>query len=92
MDTKKLSEENRKIYEKQLLNKTGFLEEEPHVKSSTRLAFITGVWAVILMAGYMCYKGNYTPIDIGIFLGAGVAAFGGTKYFGTKNVPMEKKE
>lgn len=86
---KQLSDESRKIYETQLLNKTGFLEESPGVFSSTRLAFLIGVVSVILMAFYMCYKGTFEPIDIGVFLGVGVAAFGGTKVLGT--VIGEKK-
>lgn len=89
MNVKLLSEENRKIYETHLLNRTGFLEESPGVRSSTRLAFLIGVVSVVAMAGYMCYKGTYQPVDIGVFLGVGIAAFGGTKYLGT--VIGEKK-
>lgn len=66
------------------MEKTGFLEEAPGVKSSTRLVFIIGSIATIILAGYMCYKGN-SPVDIGIFMGAGIAAFGGAKYYGTKS-------
>ena len=63
---------------------TGYTEESPGVKSSTRLVFIIGSIATIIIAGYMCYKGN-SPVDIGIFVGASIAAFGGAKYFGTRN-------
>lgn len=92
MNVKLLSEENRKIYETQLLNRTGYTEERPGVKSSTRLAFLLGVVSVLAMAMFMCYKGTYTPVDIGIFLGSGFAALAGIKYVGTKNseTPVDK--
>lgn len=66
------------------MDKTGFLEESPGVKSSSRLIFVSGAYSVIAMAGYMVYHMD-DPIKIGAFLAAGIAALGGAKYFGTKN-------
>jgi hypothetical protein len=83
MNVKLLSEENRKIYETQLLNKTGFFEESPGVRSGTRLIFITGAYWIMAIAAYMCYTKSGTPIEIGAFLTTGLAALGGVKYFGT---------
>jgi hypothetical protein len=85
MNVKLLSEENRKIYETQLLNKTGFFEESPGVKSGTRLVYITGAYWIMAMATYMCYTKAGSPVEIGAFLTTGLAALGGVKYFGTKN-------
>ncbi len=86
MNIKQLSEENRKIYETQLLNRTGFLQEGPGQNSSTRLMFVIGCLSVIAMAGYMCYKMNpIDPIQVGTFIVTGIAAFGGVKVFGTRN-------
>lgn len=67
------------------MDKTGFLEESPGVKSSTRLVFLIGSFAVILMASYMCFKQWGTPEGIGVFITSSMAALVGTKYFGTKN-------
>ena len=66
------------------MEKTGFLEEAPHVKSSTRLAFLSGIFCVLAMTGYMVYHLE-DPVKVATFLAGGVAAFGGAKYFGTKN-------
>lgn len=66
------------------MDKVGFLEESSGVKSSTRLVFVLGSVFTLLIAAYMCYTKCGTPIEIGTFLGMGIAAFGGTKYFGTK--------
>jgi hypothetical protein len=68
-----------------LMEKTGFLEESPGVKSSTRLVFIVGSFLSVLIAGYMCYIKLGNPLEIGIFLTGSISAFGGAKYFGTKN-------
>lgn len=68
-----------------MADKTGFLEESPGVKSSTRLIFVIGSIITLLIAGYMCYMRSGSPIEIGTFLTMGIAAFGGAKYFGTKS-------
>lgn len=67
------------------MDRTGFLEESPGVKSSTRLVFVIGSMITLLIAGYMCYTKCGNPIEIGTFLTMGIAAFGGAKCFGTKN-------
>lgn len=67
------------------MEKTGFLEEKPGVKSITRLVFLIGSLSCLLIAGYMTYTKSGDPIQIGTFLGMGIAAFGGVKFFGTKN-------
>lgn len=66
-----------------MADKTGFLEESPGVKSSTRLVFVMGSLIVLILAGYMCYMKSGNPIEIGTFLTMGIAALGGAKYFGT---------
>jgi|GEM_PF-3083897 len=68
-----------------MADKTGFLEESPGVKSSTRLVFVVGSIITLLIAGYMCYMRSGNPIEIGTFLTMSIAAFGGAKYFGTKS-------
>lgn len=65
--------------------KTGFLEESPGVKSSTRLGFLTGLFSVIIMAGFMVFKHQGSPIEIGTFLATSIAGVVGIKYFGTRN-------
>ena len=69
------------------MEKTGFLEEAPHVKSSTRLGFLSGVYSILAMAGYMVYKHYGSPLEIGTFLTMSFSALVGLKYFGTKNEP-----
>jgi hypothetical protein len=71
--------------------KTGYTEESPGVKSSTRLGFLEGLNAVLLMAGYMTYS-HEDPVKIGIFLGAGITACGGAKFFGTRNEKPKEEE
>lgn len=74
------------------MEKIGYTEESPGVKSGTRLVFITGAYWVLSLATYMCYTKSGTPIEIGAFLTTGLAALGGVKYFGTKNEsPVEDK-
>lgn len=74
--------------------KTGYFEEAPGVKSSTRLIFVLGSLAVLAMAGLYVWRGT-SPFDVGTFLGLAMAAIGGTKVAGAwqenKN-PGEKKE
>jgi predicted membrane channel-forming protein YqfA (hemolysin III family) len=62
--------------------KTGFFEEAPCVRSSTRLIFILGSLAVLAMAGTMVWRGTATPFDIGTFICMAMAAIGGTKVAG----------
>jgi hypothetical protein len=66
------------------IEKIGYTEESPGVRSSTRFVFLIGSMATIVLSGYMCYRGE-KPIDIGVFMGVAISAFGGAKYFGTKN-------
>jgi hypothetical protein len=66
------------------MEKTGYTEESPGVKSSTRLVFIIGCISVLIIAGYMVYTKSGNPIEIGTFLTMSIAALGGTKYLGTK--------
>lgn len=74
------------------MDKTGFLEESPGVKSITRLVFLVGSVACLLIAGYMTYTKSGDPIQIGTFLTMSIASFGGVKYFGTKNEVQTNKE
>lgn len=67
------------------MEKTGFFEEKPGVRSITRLVFLIGSISCLMIAGYMCYTKSGDPIQIGTFLTMSIASFGGVKYFGTKN-------
>lgn len=67
------------------MDKVGFLEESPGVKSITRQIFAVGVYWVMAMASYMIYIKAGNPIEIGAFITSSVAALGGVKYFGTRN-------
>lgn len=71
-------------------DKTGYTEENPGVKSSTRLIFIVGSLAVLAMTGLMVWRGTATPFDIATFLCLGMAAIGGTKVAGA--MAEEKKD
>jgi hypothetical protein len=68
--------------------KIGYTEEKPGVKSSTRLIFIIGSLAVLVMTGVMVWRG-VSPIDCGTFLAMAMAAIGGTKVAGAM---AEKKK
>lgn len=70
--------------------KVGFFEETPGVRSSTRLVFIVGSFAIIILAGYMAFL-EYSPVEIGVFFAAAIAALGGTKFFGTRNEQTSDK-
>jgi uncharacterized membrane protein YadS len=70
------------------MEKTGFLEESAGVRSSTRLIFVLGSLAVLAMAGVMVWRGAASPLDIGMFLGMGMAAIGGVKVAGA----MQEKQ
>ena len=61
--------------------KIGYTEEKPGVKSSTRLVFIIGALAVLIMTGIMVLRGN-NPVECGTFIAMAMAAIGGTKVAG----------
>lgn len=63
------------------MEKTGYTEELPGVRSSTRLIFILGALAVLAMTGMMVWRG-VPPIDCGTFLAMSMAAIGGVKVGG----------
>lgn len=69
--------------------KTGFLEETEGVKSSTRLVFVVGTFASLILTGYMVYTKSGSPIEIATAGTMLIAALGGTKYLGTKNESKE---
>lgn len=71
--------------------KTGFLEESEGVKSSTRLSFVIGIFSSIILIGYMIYTKAGSPIEIATAGTMLIAAFGGTKYLGTKNETPKKE-
>jgi hypothetical protein len=58
--------------------KTGFFEETPGVKSSTRLVFIFGCFWSFVMGSFFAFKG-IPPIEIAGFVASVVAVFGGVK-------------
>ncbi len=66
------------------MEKTGYTEESPGVKSSTRLVFIIGTFYILVLAGFMVYVKAGGPVEISAFIVSGVGALGGVKYFGTK--------
>lgn len=71
------------------MEKTGYTEEKPGVKSSTRLIFIVGTLYALTIGAYMVYTKAGGPIEIATAVSMLIAALGGTKYFGTKNEPKE---
>lgn len=70
------------------MEKTGYTEERPGVRSSTRLIFVIGSLAALGFTGIMVWRG-IAPIDCGTFLAMGMAAIGGTKVAGAMT---EKKQ
>jgi len=59
--------------------KTGFFEEQPGVKSSTRLIMICGVFWSLIMGSVLILKQHTAPMEVAGFVSAIVAVFGGIK-------------
>ena len=60
------------------VQKTGFFEEKPGVKSSTRFIYIIGMLWVLGVGGWFAYK-NVAPMEIAAFVGSCVVTMGGLK-------------
>lgn len=70
----------------------GYTEEGQGVKSSTRLVFIVGTFASLLLTGYMIYTKAGSPIEIATAGTMLIGALGGVKFFGTKNEEVKNEE
>lgn len=74
------------------MEKTGYTEERPGTKSSTRLVFIVGTFTSLALAGYMIYTEAGSPIEIATATTMLIGALGGVKFFGTKNEEVKNEE
>jgi hypothetical protein len=60
------------------VQKTGFFEEKPGVKSSTRFIYIIGMLWMLMASSFFAYRGQ-SPMEVSAFVAAVAVVFGGLK-------------